>query len=92
MYVCVFMYVMHAICGCLHWKANAEWLNLQQLNVSALFLKAEVSGHTRSTLGCPWGAMQLKAILLRGHTVVGEGWGCFEWLRPCTEGKWGQRI
>lgn len=87
------MYVMHATCGCLHWKGNAERLNLQQLNVSALFLKAEVSGHTQVHFGCPWGAMQLKAILLRGHAAIVErGGGCFEWLRLCAEGKWGQRI
>lgn len=35
------------VCVCFYWKSNAEGLSLQQLNVSALFLKGEVSGHTQ---------------------------------------------
>lgn len=43
------------------------------------------------TLRCPWGAMQLKAIPVHGHTDAVERGGCvcFEWLRICTEGKKG---
>lgn len=61
------MSCMQCLCVC----ANAECLNL--LNLSTLFLKAEVGGALRSALGCPWGAMQLKAILLSSYREGGAG-------------------
>lgn len=91
--ICVFMYVVHAICGCLHWKANVEWLNLQQLNISALFLKAEVSEHTQVHSQMSLGSNAVESNTTAwSHSRSGEGWGCFEWLRLCAEAKWGQRI
>lgn len=91
--VCVFMYVKHAMCACLHWKANAAWLNLQQLNVSALFLKAEVSGHTQVHSWMSLGSNAVESnTTARSCSRSGGRWWCFEWLRLCTEGKWGQRI
>lgn len=87
---CVFMYVMRAVCGCLHWKANAEWLNLRQLNVSALFLKAEVSGHAQVHSRMSLGSNAVESnTTARSYSRSGEGWGCFEWLRLCEEAKWG---
>ena len=92
MYVCLCMSAC-SVCVCLHWKADAEWLNLQQLNVFALFLKAEVSGHTQVHSRMSLGSNAVESnTTARSCSRSGEGWGCFGWLRLCTEGKWGQRI
>ena len=74
--MCVFMYVMHAVCGCLYWKGNAERLNLPQLNVSALFLKAEVSGHTQVHSPVSLGSNAVESnTTARSYSRSGEGWG-----------------
>ncbi len=79
----MFLYVTHAICVCLHCEANAERLSLQQLIVCALFLKAEVSGHTwvHSQMSLGSNAVESNTTA-RSYSRSEDGWGCFEWLRP----------
>ncbi len=89
----MFLCAMHALCLCFHWETEAQWLNLQQLNISALFLKAEVSGHTQVHSHMSLGSNAVESnTTARSYSRSEVGWGCFEWRRICAEGKWGQKI
>lgn len=59
----------------------------KQLNVSALFSKAEVSAHTHvhSQMSLGSNAVESNTSIWACIRIVERGAGCFEWLRLCTE-------